>query len=250
MPDVKIMLGADPEFELFHKERRSWEDYPQGVLRRTNKGDDGDLINARLGVDGGGDSVEIRPHQAIDSRYLVHNTRRVMRHFAKHYKDYGLSIAGHHTPLGAHFHFGITVDGQRCGSYTPDAPLLFMLDHIMGEYLMNRSGEGRGEDGDYSEYRALSQYQRNDHGFEYRTPAAIAFAKPEYVELIGRLFQATVKYYITHQNSLQRGTRKVLVKAVHKIRDKVLTAKDHKTLLDMDCYEPESYEDIVTKYWL
>ena len=248
---AKIYVGADPEFELTR--RGAWEDDPVTefercfsveYFERMQESYDGSG-NRTIGVDGAGEAVELRPHYAIDGRWLVYNTKRLFKRFAKRFKKYGLSVQGNNTPLGAHIHFGIALHGKTCLPYTPSGALLHMFDYAIGKYLMERSGKARDE----YEYKALSSARSNDHGFEYRTPSAITFAKPAYVELTCRLLKAVLEFYLKNPYKLQYKDEEELEKAVDRIKERVLTAKDHRTLRDLDHYHP-SLRDNVVKYWL
>ena len=244
MARAKILLGADPEFELTR--RSSWKYDPARALESFyDSGEPFDECNdKRIGVDGAGEAVEFRPYPGIDSKWLVINTKRLFKRFKARFKGYGLSVAGNCTPLGAHIHFGVALDGKHFAPFTLGEHCAHMFDYAIGEYLMNRSGKSREDSG----YKSLSDCRPNEHGFEYRTPAAILFAKPAYVELVGRLLKAILEYYLRCRSTIDRVSKEKLHKIVDKIKAAVLTPRDQDTLADLEEYRP-SLRDNVIKYW-
>ena len=237
---LKVFVGADPEFELTR--RGKFEYNPEETLD-DNENYSGDSYTAQIGLDGGGEAIEFRPSPGRDEKELVANTHKLFKKFRSEYRYAGLSVAGNVTPLGAHIHIGVAKDGIKCKGYNPGKNCALMFDKVIGEYLMNRSGRARAE------YKELSACRTNSHGFEYRTPAAIVFAKPSYVELVVKLIRETFIYYFNNKNKINRMNKSTVIKTAEKLKEKLLKPKDHRVLRDLDKYVP-TIRDSVVKYWV
>ncbi|MDD4996368.1 MAG: hypothetical protein PHW15_02780 [Patescibacteria group bacterium] len=152
----KITIGCDPEFELFDS---------NGVLMvREDLNVDGRLQN-KIGADGHGMQLELRPNPSTDPKDVVDDLINLFGSVA-HLK---VSTKGDQEPLGGHIHFGAPT-GKALTKYTE---LVRVLDHFIGNHfhtLDGRARHGYGENGDI-------RYQ--PWGFEYRTPPAAIFTTKE-----------------------------------------------------------------------
>lgn len=136
---IKITLGADPEFE----ELKTPEEYSpvQSTLAASTR--------EKIGRDGCGAQIEIRPDPATTPAMLLKNIQRLIRDCPP------MSTRGDRYPLGAHIHIG---------GILPTTDVIEMLDAFLGKVVKGSSGEARGS------YNVLSAVRSQPHGFEYRTP--------------------------------------------------------------------------------
>ncbi|MBT9164381.1 MAG: hypothetical protein DDT23_00376 [candidate division WS2 bacterium] len=154
----KITLGADPEFELL---RDGWivpaEEYFSS-------------LQSRIGCDGSGHQLELRPSASSSSEELV---KKVASLISEVYSEgFTLSTEGDEFPLGGHLHFGVE---NFSTSYVE------LLDLFLGGLLLPLSGEARGS------YRRLGKYETKDWGFEYRSLPSAIFASPKIAAIVGEL---------------------------------------------------------------
>jgi len=165
-----ITIGADPEFEVVRQDE---------VVRASDVISGG--IHDRVGVDGAGDQVELRPEPAETVQEAVKNFRKLLMEFAKRYTQMGISLTcqGDRYPLGGHIHIGVPFD------YT----FIKVLDNWIGKKVINLSGYARGS------YKILSAYEEKNWGFEYRTPPAAIFHNPKVLSSVYKIVKALAEHY-------------------------------------------------------
>lgn len=192
MKRKRLMLGADPEFEIVVRRPTSYEEEEGDVICAQSLIRDGNC-HAEIGVDGSGDPMELRPKPASTPKAFVKNVGKLIRKFHKKYPNHKLSVEGETYALGGHIHFGV----RRY--YEPSAALLAMFDIAIGEEATDKSGGARA-----GSYGDLSDYSTNAHGFEYRTCSATIFAKPRYLEVVTKLLQGILRDYLKHPCKVDR----------------------------------------------
>lgn len=226
----RITLGCDPEFELCDGKRVV--EASQYMSHR---------MNARVGVDGGYDAAELRPAPGKTSVDLVKNLKKLFKRFKGDYPGFALSVQGNTYAVGGHLHFG----APEGAAHEPELILLRLFDTAIGKLAKAKDGIARKRDG----WGKLSEARTKTYGFEYRTPSAAIFRKPEYVEVITRLLQAVYSCYLDQRKELLMSDNSINYgKFVAEIKKQVLDEKDIKVLKEFAKYKPTG-EDIV-KYWV
>jgi hypothetical protein len=168
----KISFGADPEFELV--DRRDRYIVPASEVIRG-----GTSVNDKIGIDGSGAQVELRPDPSGSIDKFLLNVRSVLKDFVSSYSYYSLSVQGDRYPLGGHIHLSIP----------PYKWVLKLLDNWIGSRVIDLSGEARGS------YKRLGAYEEKPWGFEYRTPPAAIFLKPEVLKAVLTIMKRVLKAY-------------------------------------------------------
>jgi len=165
-----ITVGADPEFELI---------YGNEIVSAVGfiKGGTSEFI----GRDGAGSQVEIRPEPSGNLSRFVCNFRNALKEFVRMYPEYSLSAQGDIYPLGGHIHL----------SLPPNKDVLELLDNWIGKWIINLSGQARGS------YKKLGAYETKPWGFEYRTPPAAIFLKPQVLYAVLKIMKAVLKAYFS-----------------------------------------------------
>jgi hypothetical protein len=170
--NFKIKFGADPEFELV--ERGSGY-----IVSASDVISGGTDRNDKIGVDGSGAQVELRPEPSGDINKFLLNVKSVLKEFANRYPYYSLSVQGDRYPLGGHIHLSIPSDDW----------VLRLLDNWVGGRVIDLSGGARGS------YKRLSAYEVKPWGFEYRTPPAAIFLKPDVLKAVLAIMKGVLKAY-------------------------------------------------------
>jgi hypothetical protein len=178
---VAITVGADPEFELIDENETAVR--ADRVIR-------GDYWTAELGVDGSGQPVEMRPRYG-NPEDVVESLKSIIERFTAEYPGYDLSPVGDTFACGGHIHFGVRLDGVRPHDLSL-GDVCTILDAFLGRDLLALSGDAR-----YS-YRRLGAARTNDHGFEYRTPPAWAFANPDITRVTLAIAKGLVTTYFKY----------------------------------------------------
>lgn len=196
---ITITLGCDPEFELYKGEQ---------LIRPSTIGISS--LDGKIGSDGAGDQLELRPspEQKVDK--LVNNIRELIKKVVLDYKV-SLKDSGDNYPLGGHIHIG---------GITPTGDVIKLLDDLIGKLTINLSGYARGS------YKRLGAIEIKPWGFEYRTPPAAIFHCPKVLKIILKLIK----------NALTQLTRKGSLELNDTIgKDdylKFITEKDYNCLID------------------
>ena len=174
-PRFSLMFGADPEFEVIDSSGR--------VVSASGIIQGGDDPREEIGRDGAGSQVEIRPAPSGDIWKFVKNIREILKRFASQYPNYSLSVQGDTYPLGGHIHLSVWPDGN----------VLEILDNWIGSVVIDLSGRARGS------YKKMSAYEEKPWGFEYRTPPAAIFLKPQVLFAVLKIMKAVLKRYFSHE---------------------------------------------------
>ena len=168
-----ILIGCDPEFELFDLKTHSVVN--ASVLSLPRGGAD------PIGLDGAGEQVEFRPEPADTPKELVENFECLLIEFARIYPEYSLTCAGNRYPIGGHVHF----------SFPPEPKFIRILDNWIGSLLIETSGKARGS------YKKLSAYRNQPHGFEYRTPPSSFFvSKKALLNILKIFYTLATEYFV------------------------------------------------------
>jgi hypothetical protein len=179
IPDAKISIGADPEFEI----SIDGEIVYGANVEEFCSDDDGDACDKEWGLDGSSQTVEARPEPAFTPQEAVENMKSLFERVTEH----ELTTASRKYSAGGHIHIGgITFD------YNLDHGLLHLLDKQIGEPTTPMNGKARKS----SSYFCMSAYETKSYGFEYRTPPAGIFYTPRMLELCYKIAHNTAdKWY-------------------------------------------------------
>jgi hypothetical protein len=167
---VKITLGADPEFEIV----KSGKVVSAGGIISGGTGS-----TERIGKDGAGYQVELRPAPASKISQAVRNFKELLIEFVKTYPDLRLSCQGDIYPLGGHIHIGAPFTGN----------FLTVLDNWIGKQVIDLSGVARGS------YKKLGAYEIKRWGFEYRTPPAAIFHNKKVLRAVYKIVKVLAEHY-------------------------------------------------------
>ncbi|MGC8766970.1 MAG: putative amidoligase domain-containing protein [Brevinematia bacterium] len=174
-PKKSFKLGLDIEFE----ELNSFEKYDP-IPTKVSGG-----LNDKIGKDGSGDQVELRPDPSKCPQALVKKVKDLLKKV-----NAPLSWKGDKFPLGAHIHFGLPEKYCFPHNYQVISKL---LDEVIGKFFIDLSGEARGS------YKALTAYKSKPWGFEYRSLPAYVFATPELALIVLKLVKKSIKYLLENQ---------------------------------------------------
>jgi hypothetical protein len=168
----KISFGADPEFELVDRRTRCIVPASEVIVGGTS-------VNDKIGIDGSGSQVELRPDPSRSINKFILNVKNVLKEFANSYPYYSLSVLGDRYPLGGHIHLSIPAYDW----------VLRLLDNWVGSRVIDLSGEARGS------YKRLGAYEMKPWGFEYRTPPAAIFLKPDVLKAVLTIMKRVLTAY-------------------------------------------------------
>jgi hypothetical protein len=168
----RFCFGADPEFELVDRRTRRIVPADEVISGGTS-------VNDKIGVDGLGSQVELRPDPSENINRFILNVKSVLKDFAHSYPCYSLLVKGDRYSLGGHIHISIP----------PFAPVLKLLDNWVGSHVIELSGGARGS------YKRLGAYETKPWGFEYRTPPAAIFLKPDVLKAVLVIMKGVLKAY-------------------------------------------------------
>jgi len=193
----EFTFGADPEFEVYDEDGKfiPAEDLCDRFTSEKHKFlklgfGNVDTHRSQVGMDGGGESIELRPRPANTPEGIVKNIKKLM----KKLDNNGIEISseGNNTPLGGHIHMGFKSknhiyrekydkrysrdnhnmwDDYECNEY-------LKLSRVLDFYLGKVSLLGNGSNRDESGYGNLGDVRKNQHGLEYRTPPVAIFNTP------------------------------------------------------------------------
>lgn len=176
-PRFLVSVGCDPEFEFVNMGQKTPVSPPAGFMGNTS---------SRIGLDGSGNQLEIRPAPHNDEKVVVENIKNLMREIAQ--QRWGISTIGDRYPLGGHIHVGI---GRTWNQLPRD--LVFLLDFFVGSPSAVCNGRARGG------YAQLSQYRGQPWGFEYRSCPAGLFDNPELARLSMKAVKNIVECFVNGQ---------------------------------------------------
>lgn len=189
--DIKVTIGCDPEFELVS---------PHGgvidaskIIATICKANGIDYYSSKYGIDGACSQVELRPKAS-------HNVDEVIKDIQDtldEYQEFELSVEGNEYPLGAHIHVGLTVDGKQVKAPQTNE-MIKSFDDFFGRVFYKMNGSKRGE------YKKLSQWRSQPHGFEYRSLPSAAFENPKIARIVMKgiqklcenIYKSSIEYNI------------------------------------------------------
>jgi hypothetical protein len=225
----EITLGADPEFELMAN--------GCAVDLRSDE-DNGDVSayfrDEKLGVDGSGHQVELRPDPADSPKQFVENMRSIFSSMVP--KEDVFSVGGRYFPLGGHIHIGV---GHPID---PPKNLITLFDYFIGQPTLKLSGEARGQ------YCRLGQYRTQPHGFEYRTPPSAIFGHPTMTLVTMKLAQQIMQLYFKRHSFWVNPTGEPSVEELMQVG---LTEGEASYYLDYikKFKEQDPYKYNIASYW-
>jgi hypothetical protein len=183
---LKFCFGADPEFELVDRRTRR-------IVPAYEVISGGTSVNDKIGVDGSGSQVELRPDPSENINRFILNVKSVFKDFVHSYPYYSLSVKGDSYPLGGHIHVSIPLDTW----------VLRLLDNWVGSHVIDLSGGARGS------YKKLSEYEVKPWGFEYRTLPAAIFLKPDVLKAVLVIIKRVLKAYFNGGVALYPGEEEI-----------------------------------------
>lgn len=166
---VKVLFGADPEFELLDN---GWVSNGSGIIRSNRYG--------RIGLDSAGDQLEVRPDPCADPKELYRRIKALAIEAETTY-NHRVSLAGHSYPIGCHIHVGPSQ--QKSVIDEDDVPqLVNQIDNALGD-LIELSGRARHS------YKERCAYECKEHGgFEYRSlPSCVLVTEKLFVAVMNVL---------------------------------------------------------------
>lgn len=216
-----ITIGADPEFEIIEND----EFVPANTVFNTGS-------DREIGCDGAACTGEFRPKYATTIKSAVKNLKGLITEASKQVQ--GISVAGNYVALGGHIHFGNVGRNDE---------FVKILDFYIGFYTIDKSGEKRGQ------YRRLSSSERKNWGFEYRTPPAMIYKKPQYYYLWIKIAKNLAdNFYIKnikivyYTNPLSRPTKEEY--------KEYCGLNDHDLKILEEFKKETLYSDNIFKYWV
>ena len=184
--DIIITLGADPEFE-FLVHRRDGKGFRVNHAPLEFNGPS--RLKGKIGADGHANQIEIRTEPKCSAEEVVEETKQLFTRMRKGM----IGVAGNTESIGAHIHFGIRKDGIQ-GELGIDNNFIQLLDIFLGAHFYDLSGKARGQ-----EYRALSGYRQQPHGFEYRSLPSCIFQNPEITKIVFKIAQGLAQRYYSEK---------------------------------------------------
>ncbi len=154
-----VTLGTDAEFELI-------VDGDVVPVEKLMSVSDVALPWGRIGQDGSGDPIELRPKPSPDPEALVRNVGKLLLSVPRTVGGVP-STACEVFPIGGHVHIG-GVPGEV------QEDLVSLIDGLLGGFFYSLSGETRLRAG----YGKRGDWRRKAWGFEYRTPPASLWSHP------------------------------------------------------------------------
>lgn len=177
---LDLRLGLDPEFEVYTSGR---------VISARNITLPRDQ---RIGRDGSGNQVELRPQPSEDPDRLYDSILELVQK-SENAIGCNLLISGNTYPLGCHIHFGPGNTSQRAWwAYVDYTHIVDLLRGAVGD-LAYLSGTARGG---YLDPRAYEGNKRHG-GFEYR-------ALPSCILVTRKVFTFVIQHIIAVLNDEQR----------------------------------------------
>jgi hypothetical protein len=205
MAGFKVVLGADPEFELVRVGRSVgvaglWERdiaLPWGIIGR-----DGELL-------------ELRPRPSTNPEQLVRNLGRLLLSVPKVVEGVP-STACKTFSIGGHVHIGGVPEGMR-------RDLAQVLDEGLGDLFYSLSAETRLEAG----YGKRGDWRPQPWGVEYRTPPASVWSHPEVALTFLRAIKWVAKRFLNRGNPFGDPVWPVMREAAEKAAEFVKAHEGH-----------------------
>jgi len=183
-----VTLGADPEFEVIVRGRV--------VSASDILGENIELPEGEIGVDGAGWPLELRPCAAETARELIHNVGRLL--LAVPREVGGLpSTIGEKYAIGGHLHIGFG------GGPAPDyEDVARAIDRALGDIFYSLSPETRLKAG----YGGRGDWRSQRWGVEYRTPPAAIWSHPQAALIFVGATKWVVRELVGGRNPLKSPT--------------------------------------------
>ncbi len=198
---VKVVLGADPEFELVC---RGWIVGAGGFL-----GAEIDLPWGTVGTDG--DQLELRPRPSADPEALVRNLGRLLLSVLGTVGGVPSTVCKNY-PIGGHVHIGGVPEGAR-------ESVTKAVDEGLGDLFHSLNAETRLRTG----YGQRGDWRPQLWGVEYRTPPASLWSHPTVALIFLRAIKWVAKRFLFGEDPFRNSTwstvRAVAEKATEFVRE-------------------------------
>jgi len=236
IPEVKIILGADPEFEVI--------DNGCVIMCPTTvcKGNFNDMrLVEKIGTDGARTQLELRPKPGRTPEELVANIKELFENI----NHYHVSAKGQGYPVGGHIHFGLVQEVGLPTKLPVSTDFLKILDLFLGSLFISLSGSARGQ---FTQNGVNGGYRDQPHGFEYRPLPACIFSEPELCRIILKMAQNLATKYYNDKTIVIEGKKPTFMEY---LTITGITEKEwnHVNKFVHD-YEPEDYDENVVTNWV
>jgi hypothetical protein len=181
--DATILLGGDPEFEVVHL--GYGEIFPAKRVWYFNRGSIDP--HEKVGTDGETAIAELRPGPCETPEEYVQEFISILRDIKENAPEVELSVEGNTYPLGGHIHVGAKDALVRKVLRENAGAFIKALADFVGRPLLPTSGRARGF------HAALYSWERQPHGWEYRSPASAFYADLEMVRIVYKLTKNIVE---------------------------------------------------------
>jgi uncharacterized protein YuzB (UPF0349 family) len=235
IPEVKIVLGADPEFEVI--DNGCVIMCPTTIVQ--GRFEDMRLVE-RIGTDGARTQLELRPKPGNTPEELVNNIKELFEKI----NHYHISAKGQGYPVGGHIHFGLVLEPGLPTKLPVAGDFLKLLDLFLGSLFISLSGSARGQ---FTQNGANGGYREQPHGFEYRPLPACVFSEPELCRIILKMAQNLATQFYNDKIITIEGKFPTFMEYIN-ITGVTEAEMNHVNKFVHD-YDPEDYgENIVTNW--
>ena len=178
----KVNVGIDGELELVK----------EGEVVKASRHYSGTSSSDKIGVDGSGDPMEIRPDYGTPDK-LVNSVESIIQSINDH-----ISVQGDKYPIGCHIHF--SVDNNKFDNGYDFSQVAKCLDFYLGRRCLPMNGRRRGPESSYG-YGRLSDIRAQFHGgFEYRVLPSSILGSKELFTLIVSIGKKVVEDFVNGEN--------------------------------------------------
>lgn len=230
---VTVTVGADPEFEVL--------DCTTGNLVPAYSFIRDDSHNKKIGCDGAGTQLELRPKAGTPVE-VIRDIKRLITRFHRLYPDKNIVPDGDTVPVGGHIHIGFEADWYEVIEQLRDLgimdEIIELFDDFIGKKTIELSGSAR------CHYKRLGAYEVKPWGFEYRTPPALIFATPEIARIHLKIAKNIVENFIKNEEITYNDPPT----AEDYMRIAGLTEKEYKKFMDF-VNNPTKYKKSIVTAW-
>jgi hypothetical protein len=166
-PEIKVVLGGDPEFECLNKN-----------MSVVGAGNYFGSYEGKIGRDGSGDQLELRPDPQETVKGLLTEFKMLISQASE---VCCIGSQGDYYPLGGHIHFSFRDESGRILKFD-NRKCADILDDFIG-FTTDWSGRARGS------YKSRHAYRNQPHGFEYRSVPSKVWESPQILRIVTKLSQ-------------------------------------------------------------
>lgn len=234
----KVMIGSDPEFNLFkYGSPVPANDYISDEHRRNE-----------IGLDGHSFTGELRPKPGTAFEHF-RNLKKIIQKLNKRTlkNSCGVDVIGNYEPLGFHVHLSFPYfSGSKSRLYNA---VVQLMDELLGKKFYPLNGEARND----NNYGTLSSYRTQDHGMEYRTLPAICYQTPQIARIVFKVSQKIATYCL--KNYRNHKAMQFIISNKNIFLKKFLTDKQYNYFNDfIEKYKNTAYRDReqgrMLSYWM